>query len=145
MKMLRIAAGLALAACFALFAGCSLPSLQQQFATYCGIVNTDLETLGSAPQLTADQQATIMQKVLPANEKICAAGVKVNVSDLKSFHDSLLPVVIAIVQATPALPNQTLILLGLQTFGPLVQMQVDQLITVVAPPASAPPAAAPLQ
>jgi len=43
-RMLLIAAGLALPACFAMLAACnSLPTVQQQFQTGCAIVNGDLE------------------------------------------------------------------------------------------------------
>jgi hypothetical protein len=64
-----------------------------------------------------------------------------NVTNLKAFHDSLLPVAIGIVQATPAIPDQPMVLLALQLFGPVVQGLVDQAITTVAPVASAPVAA----
>lgn len=139
--MLRIAAGLALSVCFGVLVACgSLPTLQKQFATGCTAANADLKTLSTAPQLNADQQASIA-KVLAANQEICAAGVQLNVTSLKAFHDSLLPVAIGIVQATPKLPDQTLILIALQTFGLLVQQQIDALITTVAPAASAPVAA----
>lgn len=140
-KMLLITAGVALSALF--FAGCkSLPTLQEQFATACTIVNGDLQTIGTSPLVSVDNQNRIMKEVLPANKTICAAGVGLNVTSLKAFHDSLLPVAVGIVQATPTLPDQTLILLALNTFGPLIQAQIDMLIMTVAPAtASAPPAA----
>ncbi|KWN80884.1 hypothetical protein WM24_23930 [Burkholderia ubonensis] len=140
LKKLCLMAGLA--AC-ALFAACSsLPTAQQQFQTGCTIVNGDLSILATSPLLNADQQATISKTILPANEAICKAGTQLNVADLKAFHDSLLPAAITIVQAVPALPQQQAILLGLQTFGPIVQALVDQILTAAAP---TPLAGAPLK
>jgi len=153
-RMLLIAAGLALPACFAMLAACnSLPTVQQQFQTGCAIVNGDLEIIAASPLLNADQQAKITKMILPANQAICKAGATLNVADLKQFHDSLLPAAIAIVKGAPAIPDQQAILLGLQTFGPMVQALIDQIITATtaateaaAPaPASTPLAGAPLQ
>lgn len=139
-SMLRIAAGLALAACFVVFAGCnSLPTVQQQFQTGCAIVNGDLSIIATSPLLSPAQQEQITKTILPANQALCKAGATLNVSDLKAFHDSLLPAAIAIVQGVPALPDQQAVLLGLQTFGPMVQALIDQVITAAAPaPASSP-------
>jgi hypothetical protein len=138
-KTLRIATGLALSACF-VFAGCkSLPSVQEQFQTGCTIVNGDLTILSTSPLLSPAQQATIANTILPANEAICKADGQLNVTNLKAFHDSLLPAAIAIVAGVPAIPNQPAVLLGLQTFGPMVQAMIDQIITAAAPaPASSP-------
>lgn len=138
MKKLCLTAGLvALVA----FAGCtSLPTVQQQFATGCTIVNGDLAILAASPLLNAEQQAAISKTILPANQAICKAGGQLNVADLKAFHDSLLPAAITIVQAVPAIPNQPAVLLGLQTFGPMVQALIDQLITATS--AAAAPIAA---
>jgi hypothetical protein len=120
------------------FAGCkSLPTLQEQFTTACGIVNGDLQTIGTSPLVSPTDQAKIMNVVLPANKTICAAGGGLNVTNLKEFHDSLLPVAVGIVRSTPTLPDQTLILLALNTFGPLVQAQIDMILNA-AIPASAP-------
>jgi len=107
----------------------------------------------ASPLLNADQQAKITKMILPANQAICKAGATLNVADLKQFHDSLLPAAIAIVKGAPAIPDQQAILLGLQTFGPMVQALIDQIITATtaateaaAPaPASTPLAGAPLQ
>lgn len=46
-----------------------------------------------------------------------------------ALHDSLLPALIAIVNGNPLIPNQTAILLVLNTFGPIVQQMVGQVIT----------------
>lgn len=151
-RIMLLAAGLAMSALF--FAGCnSLPSVQQQFQTGCTIVNGDLAIIGQSPLLTADQQAMINKTVLPANKAICQAGAQLNVADLKGLHDTLLPTAIDIVKAVPALPNQQAILLGLQTFGPMVQALIDQIVTAATPAAGAsapvaastPLAGAPLQ
>lgn len=145
--VLTICCGLALA--LGVAACNSLPTLQQQFTTACGVVNGDLQVIGTSPPVSPDNQVKIMTQVLPANKAICAAGIGVNVTSLRAFHDSLLPVAVGIVQATPTLPDQTMILLALNTFGPLVQAQIDMLLTAIAPtapavipaPASAPVAA----
>lgn len=131
---------LALGACSA------LPTRQQQFATACAMVNNDLAILGASPLLNPTQQDFIAKQVLPANQAICKAGGQLDVTNLKAFHDSLLPGAIAIVQAVPALPDQPLILLALGTFGPMVQQAVDQIITAAAPaPASGSLSAAPIK
>jgi hypothetical protein len=142
MKNLRLVAGIAL---LAAFAGCTtapaLPSLQQQFVQMCPVVNADLAVLAASPSLTVAQQDTLKTQVIPANQLICSSGAALNVTNLKAFHDSLLPVAIGIVQATPAIPNQPLVLLALQLFGPVVQGLIDQAITNVAPTVPATPAA----
>lgn len=131
-KLAVVLAGvIALAACN------SLPTVQQQFQTGCTIVNGDLAIIAVSPLLNADQQAVVAKTILPANQAICKAGATLNVADLKAFHDSLLPAAIAIVQGVPALPNQAAILLGLQTFGPMVQAIIDQVMTAAAAPVAA--------
>lgn len=146
MKSIFIAA---LAAVCVLFAGCTaapaLPSLQQQFVQMCPVVNADLAVLAASPSLTVAQQDTLKTQIIPANQLICSSGAALNVTNLKAFHDSLLPVAIGIVQATPAIPNQPLVLLALQLFGPVVQGLIDQAITTASgsvTPATAAPAAA---
>lgn len=134
MKRMLLAAGIA--ACVA-FAGCkSLPTAQEQFNTGCTIVNGDLAIIGQSPLLNQAQQDAINKTILPANQAICKGGATLNVSDLKEFHDSLLPAAIAIVQGIPAFPNQPAVLLGLQTFGPMVQAMIDQIIVANAPVAA---------
>ncbi|HEY1998789.1 hypothetical protein [Paraburkholderia sp.] len=127
-----------------LFAGCSsLPTLQQQFTQACPIVTADLTTLSTSPLIGSTDQ-TALAKAAAANKAICAAGGQLNVTDLKAFHDSLLPAAIAVVNGNPLIPDQTAILLVLNTFGPIVQQMVDQIITAAtasAVPASAPAAA----
>lgn len=143
-KLMLLAAGIV--ASIAIVACSSLPTVQQQFETGCTIVNGDLAILATSPLLNADQQATISKTIVPANQAICKAGAQLNVSDLKAFHDTLLPAAITIVQAVPALPQQKAVLLGLQTFGPMVQALIDQNLTTTAPAAASTPlAGAPLQ
>jgi hypothetical protein len=142
LKKLCLSAGLVAAVAFA--ACTSLPTVQQQFQTGCTIVNGDLAILGASPLLNASQQDVINKTVLPANQAICKAGGQLNIADLKAFHDSLLPAAITIVQAVPALPNQPAILLGLSTFGPMVQALIDQLITATSAASSAVSASAPV-
>lgn len=146
-KMLLLAAGIA--ASIVIVSGCkSLPTLQEQFTQACPIVNADLKIIAASPLLTPAQQQVLngvpgdptKPGVIAANEAICAAGAQLNATNLRTIHDSLLPMAITIVQAVPALPEQQVVLLALQTFGPLVQGMIDQLITAVTP-ASAPVAA----
>lgn len=135
-------------AVIAALAGCAnapaLPSLQQQFVQMCPVVKADLAVLAASPSLTVAQQTTLKTQIIPANELICSTGAALNVTSLKAFHDSLLPVAIGIVQAAPAIPNQPLVLLALQLFGPVVQGLIDQAIVVVAPAAPAVPASTPV-
>ncbi|MFM0263341.1 hypothetical protein [Paraburkholderia sediminicola] len=140
-KMLLIAAGLALSALVGCANAPALPSLQQQFVQMCPVVNADLGVLAASPTLTVAQQDSIKQ-VLSANQLICSTGAQLNITSLRTFHDSLLPVAVAVVQATPAIPNQPLVLLGLQLFGPVVQGLIDQAISTVSPAAPAPAPAA---
>lgn len=136
-------AALALAACNG--SAPALPSPQQLFSQACPVVNADLAILAQSPLLTSAQQDVLTKTVIPANQGICSAGVQISVANLKAFHDSLLPAAIAIVQAVPAIPNQPVILLALQTFGPLVQQMIEGVIVAVAPvSASAVPASAPV-
>lgn len=132
-----------------MLSACSgLPTAQERFQTACTIVNGDLAIIGASPLLNADQQKIINEQVLPANKAICAAGGQLNVASLKQFHDSLLPAAVTIVQAVPAIPNQTAVLMGLQTFGPMLQVIIDQLITTAAKApdgASSPLAGAPIK
>lgn len=124
----------------------ALPTRQQQFLTACAMVNNDLDILGLSALLNSKQQDFINKQVLPANKAICASGGQLDVTNLKAFHDSLLPGAIDIVKAIPSLPDQPLILLALGTFGPMVQQAVDQIITAAAPaPASGSLSAAPIK
>ncbi|RQR50378.1 hypothetical protein DIE18_34950 [Burkholderia sp. Bp9125] len=146
-KLMLLAAGIV--ASLAIVACNSLPTVQQQFQTGCTIVNGDLAILATSPLLNADQRETIAgvpgdptkPGILPVNQAICKAGAQLNVADLKAFHDSLLPAAITIVQAVPALPQQQAVLLGLQTFGPMVQALIDQILTTAAPAAASTPLA----
>ncbi len=153
-KLMLLAAGLV--ASVALVAGCkSLPTLQEQFTQACPIVNADLKIIAASPLLTPAQQQLLSgvpgdaakPGIIASNEAICTAGAQLNVTDLRTIHDSLLPMAITIVQAVPALPQQQVVLLALQTFGPLVQGMIDQLITATTAPvaASTPLAGVPLQ
>jgi hypothetical protein len=139
MKRMLLAAGFA---ALVAFAGCkSLPTVQEQFNTACPIVTADLKTLSTSPLLPADQQAA-MAKAATANADLCTAGAALNVTNLKAFHDSLLPAAIAIVQGNPLIPDQTVVLLALNTFGPMVQQIIDQLITTATSPSAASAASA---
>lgn len=143
--------GLVLAICTALaLAACGsapkLLSAQQVFEQACPIVNADLAIVASSTLLSQAQRDLLTTAIIPQNQAICAAGHQLNLTDLRQFHDSLLPAAVLIVQANPEIPNQPAVLLGLQTFGPLVQGLIDQFGTQIAgavSPAST-PAASPL-
>lgn len=146
-KILGIAfmllAAVAMAACGS---APKLLSAQQVFEQACPIVNADLAIVASSTLLSAPQRDLLTTQIIPQNQAICAAGHQLNLTDLKTFHDSLLPAAVLIVQANPEIPNQPAVLLGLQTFGPLVQGLIDQFgaqITGAVTPAST-PAASPL-
>jgi hypothetical protein len=148
MKKLLLAAALA---AFMLFVACtSLPTLQEQFAAACPIVTADLTTLSASPLIAANDQA-VLAKAAAANKSICAAGGQINVTDLKAFHDSLLPAALLVVQGLPQTPELQGIELVLNTFGPIVQQLIDQVIAAVtvsdasATAASAPAAASSAQ
>jgi hypothetical protein len=144
MKSIFIAA---LAAVCVVFAGCAnapaLPSLQQQFVQMCPIVTADLKVLAASPLLNSAQQQALngvpgdstKPGVIPTNQLICSSGAALNLTNLKAFHDSLLPIAIGIVQAVPAIPDQPMVLLALQLFGPVLQGLIDQAITTAAPAA----------
>jgi hypothetical protein len=132
----------------------SLPTVQQQFQTGCTIVNGDLAIIAQSPLLNASQQQALTgvpgdatkPGIIAVNQAICKAGGQLNVTNLKLFHDSLLPAAILIAQGMPPFPQQGAIVLGLQTFGPMVQAIIDQIgaqviNAVPAAPASAPVAA----
>lgn len=144
MKMLRIAAGLALSACFVVFAGCAnapvkLIPPQQLVMAFCPIVNADLDVLSKSPLLTADQRALLADKIIPGNQAVCTAGGQINVQDLQTFNATLFPALITLVASVPTLPNQPTILLGLELAQPILSQVVA---TVQAQQAASAPAAA---
>lgn len=145
MKMLRIAAGLALAACFAMFAGCAstgaAPKLivppQQLLTDFCPVVNADLKVLSTSPLLVPAQQ-DLVSKVLTVNTSVCSAGAQVNAADLQSLNATLFPALIQLVSSLPMLPNQPAVMLGLTLAQPVLAQVVQ---AVEAQKAAAPVAA----
>lgn len=128
-RMLLTAAGLALSACFVMFAGCkSLPTVQEQFNTFCPIVTADLQTAATSPLLNAAQQK-VAQDAHDLNAKICSAGASLNVQDAKDLANTALPAVVTIISAIPAFPQQTAVVPALQTFGPLALQMVEQIVS----------------
>ena len=143
--MKRFAATLTVAFLFLVgFGACtSLPTAQKAFTDLCPTVNAELAVFAASPLLPVASQEMLKTQVIPANQAICSAGGQLNLANLKAFHDSLLPAAILIVQAVPAIPNQPLVLIGLQTMGPLVQQLIDQVGAIVTAPQPAAPASAP--
>ncbi|MGN6589314.1 MAG: hypothetical protein ACTHKE_03380 [Sphingomicrobium sp.] len=151
MKMLRIAAGLALAACFAMIAGCSNAPVKlippQQLATaFCPVVNADLDVLSKSLLLTADQRELLngvpgdpaRPGIIAVNKAVCAAGGQIDVSDLKKLNETAFPALITLVSALPALPNQPAILLGLTLAQPILAQVTAQFAAAVPVAASSP-------
>lgn len=143
MKMLRIAAGLVLSACFVVFAGCSSAPVklippQQLVTAFCPVVNTDLDVLSKSPLLTVDQRALLTDKIIPGNQAICTAGAQINVQDLQAFNATLFPALITLVSALPVLPNQPAILLGLTLAQPILAQVTAQLAAAAPVGASSP-------
>lgn len=152
MKMLRIAAGLALAACFAMFAGCANAPLKlippkQLVQDFCPIVNADLKVLAASPLLNPSQQELLngapgdatKPGIIAINTAVCAAGGAIDASDLQKLNDTAFPALIGLVGALPMLPNQPAILLGLTLAQPILNQVVAQVMPV---PAAASAAAA---
>ena len=142
-RMLLLAAELALAACFVVFAGCSnapvkLIPPQQLVTAFCPVVNADLDVLSKSPLLTADQRALLTEKIIPGNQAICTAGGQINVQDLQTFNATLFPALITIVSALPALPNQPAILLSLTLAQPILAQLTAQLAAAAPVAASSP-------
>lgn len=151
MKMLHIAVGLALAACFAMLAGCTNAPIKlippQQLATgFCPVVNADLDVLSKSPLLTADQRELLKgvpgdparPGIIAVNKAICTAGGQIDVKDLQAFNATLFPALITLVSAVPALPNQPAILLGLTLAQPILAQVTMQLAAAVPVAASSP-------
>lgn len=143
-RMLRIAAGFALAACFAVLTACAssgAPKLivppAQLLADFCPVVNADLKVLSASPLLTADQQA-LVGHVLTVNTSVCAAGGQIDAADLNTLNATLFPALVELVGSLPLLPNQPAILLGLTLAQPILAQVVQ---AVEAQKAEAPAAA----
>lgn len=108
----------------------------------CPIVKADLELLqgpSGKTLLTAAQQETITNSVVPVNNAVCSAGATVDLSNLQALNATAFPALIAIVAAVPAIPDQPAVLLALQLAQPIVQQVVTEAIAASA--ASAPVAA----
>lgn len=145
MKNMLLAAGVLASA---LFAGCAtapapLPLLtpQQLAAQLCPVVNADLSALSTSTLLNADQQATLINTIIPANMAVCSAGATLDVASLTKFNSTAFPALISLVQGLPSLPNQPTILLALQLAQPLVTQVVNAAVAAATPAASAPVAA----
>jgi hypothetical protein len=152
MKMLRIAAGLALAACFAMFAGCAtngpvkLIPPAQLVRDFCPIVNADLAVLDASPLLTAAQKQLLdgvpgdstHPGIIAVNKTVCAAGATIDATDLQTLNNTAFPALISLVSALPMLPNQPAILLGLTLAQPILNQVVAQILPAAPTAASAP-------
>lgn len=152
MMMLRIAAGLALAACFAMFAGCANAPLKlvppaQLVHDFCPVVNADLKLLAASPLLTPAQQQQLngipgdasKPGIIAINAAVCAAGGQINATDLQTLNDTAFPALVGLVGALPMLPNQPAILLGLTLAQPILAQVAAQIVP--APAAASTPLA----
>lgn len=145
-SMLRIAAGFALAACFAVLAACgavqlkpvSIPVIppQQLARDVCPIVKADLDILTSAAGLallTPAQQQAVAQSIEPKFSAACSAAAAVDLTNLQAFNETAFPALISIVSATPAIPNQPAVLLGLELAQPILNQVVADAIAAPKP------------
>jgi hypothetical protein len=144
MKMLRTAAGIALAACFVVLSGCATngaPKLivppAQLLNDFCPVVNADLKVLSGSPLLLPAQQE-LVSKVLTVNTSVCAAGSQIDSADLQTLNATLFPALVELVGSLPLLPNQPAIMLGLTLAQPILAQVVQ---AVEAQKAAAPVAA----
>lgn len=147
MKMLRIAAGVVLSACFVMFAGCANAPVKlippaQLVKDFCPIVNADLAVLDASPLLTAQQKALLdgPNGVIAVNKAVCAAGATINAADIQTLNDTAFPALIGLVSALPMLPNQPAILLGLTLAQPILNQIAAQVLPAAPAAASAPTA-----
>jgi hypothetical protein len=131
------------------FSACqSFSAVQPEFNVTCNAITADFKTLSTSPLFNAADQATFA-KAATANGNICSASGQLNVANLQDLQNTILPSVTALIQGNPLIPDQTAILLALNTFGPMIQGLVDQAIATAAAaksassptPASAPAAA----
>ncbi|MGF6937803.1 hypothetical protein OKW41_006965 [Paraburkholderia sp. UCT70] len=161
MKMLRLAAGLALCALSFSFAGCagvqlkpvSIPIMQpkQLAEQVCPVVQADLDILtgaAGAALLTPAQQADVAEKIKPKATAVCEAAETINLTDLQAFNDTAFPALIALVSLVP-IPNQSAVLFGLQLAQPILKQIVQNAIalstsTASTAASSAVPASAPV-
>jgi len=157
MKMLRIAAGLALAACFVVFAGCAngpvklIPPAQLAH-DFCPIVNADLAVLDATPLLTASQKQLLdgvpgdpaHPGIIPVNKAVCAAGSTIDATDLQTLNNTAFPALIGLVSALPMLPNQPAILLGLTIAQPILNQVAAQILPTAPTPTPTAAASAPV-
>jgi hypothetical protein len=153
MKMLRIAAGFALAACFVVFAGCASGPVKlvppaQLVHDFCPIVNADLAVLDASPLLTASQKQLLdgvpgdpaHPGIITVNKAVCAAGATIDATDLQTLNNTAYPALIGLVSALPMLPNQPAILLGLTLAQPILNQIAAQILPAAPTAASAPSA-----
>ena len=154
MKMLRIAAGFALAACFAVFAGCANAPVKlippaQLVQNFCPVVNADLAVLDASPLLTVAQKQQLdgvpgdpaHPGIIAVNKAVCAAGATIDATDLQTLNNTAFPALIGLVAALPMLPNQPAILIGLTLAQPILNQVAAQLLPGAPATASAPAAA----
>jgi hypothetical protein len=133
-----LAAGALLSACTTVPAGSQVALIppQQLIASFCPVVNADLQVLSASPLLTPDQQTTVA-KVLTVNKQICAAGASLDLGNVTDLNANLFPALIAVVAANPQIPNQPAMLLGLQLAQPILQQAVAALTPVASTSAPA--------
>lgn len=90
---------------------------------FCPLVKADLDILAASPLVVQPLKDKITA-LKPFNDAACNAGAVIDLTDIQAFNTTVFATVTAVVAAVPALPNQPVILLGLQLAQPLV----DQLV-----------------
>ncbi|MDB5777629.1 MAG: hypothetical protein JWP38_3762 [Herbaspirillum sp.] len=145
--LIAILAGFAL-----LLSGCAAPGAAPTPAQILSQLNTQVcpGLVAAGPILTtlpgvSDTDKALLAKASADVSKVCAAGATLNPADLQTLAASSLPVVLGIVQALPAFPQQAAIVTGIgaaQILLPILIAQVKAIVPTSPAPDAGTPAAA---
>src|SRR5574337_292380 len=113
-------------------------SIQQIAATFCPLVNADLQVLAASPAVQPTLQRQFAQ-LLQVNQVACAAGASMTLTNLQTINTGVVQAATALLLANPTLPNQPAILLALQLGAPLLNQAIAyaQAQTAAAPATAA--------
>ncbi|MEM5294259.1 hypothetical protein VSR82_07935 [Burkholderia sp. JPY481] len=109
MKMLRIAAGLALSACFVMFAGCTPPQ-QAQVASAATAINAQVKKACSVFNPVADDVTALyalnpkVDAAIDGVKALCVANASIDPTSVQTLSDTTLP---AAIKALASLPGIT--------------------------------------
>lgn len=147
MKMLHIAAGLALAACFAIFAGCSTTQqtdiahkaqfLEQQVAKACSVVQPTLLSV-KAMEVADPAQEAVFTTLADLNGKVCSAGSAIDPTSITTLVNTSIPAALQVVSLVPMDPATKMgVQVGLIAFQTALSAALVQYGPAVAVPAAA--------